>query len=72
MKKRMYGENGRHPYSEWTELKECWRRACAECSGLTLTSFTFIINHHVNADWWISAPNPHGWDITIKARGLKK
>ncbi len=76
MSERMYGENGRHPYRHWIESYRCWRLAQKDwiesVPSVEGLPFSRVVKLYEN--WWQSASvyHPHGWNITIKARGIRK
>jgi len=71
MKKRRSKE-----FDGWDEAKESWRKAQvkrAEKRGDYYFGIEFERVQNLYSHWWTScAANKHGWDITIKARGLRK
>jgi hypothetical protein len=63
-------------FDGWDEAKECWRKTqnlnakgrSGVCFGIAFERVQNLYNH-----WWVNcAANKHGWDITIKARGVRK
>jgi hypothetical protein len=71
MKKRRSNE-----FDGWVEAHECWRRAQVLVEtkvGKGYVGIAFERALKIYAHWWQNcARNPHGWDITIKARGIRK
>jgi len=64
-------------FESWIEARECWRQAqvkrAEERGHHVFLGIEFERVQNLYSDWWMTcAANKHGWDITIKARGLKK
>ena len=58
-------------FEGWVEAHECWRQAQVKFDSRSV-GIAFTRVEELYRNWWQSVRNPHGWDITIKARGLKK